>query len=510
MRHLLRWLTIPTVFAALTAAQCSSSPQPTSARLRGEYHSTSAGELSTLTFIDATHYWLIPSGSCPTGKRCVESGTYAENAGENSIVFTESPSGKATSLPFKVTSTSPTQSTPLHLVGGVTLGGGGGEGGASSSGEGGTSSGGEGGVVLSSGGPVTLGISGFSLGGQTMAPTGCGTCPTGFTCGTANGTSVCFSSTGVPKFSNIVIIMMENTTLATLQGAGNTPYLTSLGSTWASSSDYHGVTHPSLRNYISLTSGSPQGIGSDNLLNKTFCDCHPTGSSCNAFNCVIAGIPLGNCGCPVNASNVADQLETAGLTWRDYGEGMGTPCNLTDNSSASYAARHNPFLYYTDIQTSSRCTSNVVDYSSFASDLSAPKNFSFIAPNLIHDMHNPFPASSQNYANGDQWLSSQIPTILGEGPWEPGGTGLLVIVWDEDDLSGGLTQSTDNPIPMFLISPLAKSGGYVSSTMYNHYSLLATIEDSFGMPRLANAASAQPMTDFFVNSGPPVASDAGM
>jgi len=333
---------------------------------------------------------------------------------------------------------------------------------------------------------------------------GCGTCPTGFTCGTANGTSVCFSPTGVPKFTNIVVVMMENTTLATLQTADNTPYLTGLGQAWASSSNYHGATHPSLRNYIALTSGDPQGIGDDDVLHKLFCDCHPTGPACSAFNCVVLGIPLGNCGCPINARNVADDIEAAGLTWRDYGEGMGTPCNLTDNSATNYAARHNPFLYYDDIQTTSRCTSNVVDYSSFASDLQAGlPTFSLVAPNLVHDMHNPFPASSQNYVNGDQWLATQIPSILGAAPWQPGGAGLLVIVWDEDDLSGGLTQSTDDPIPMFLISPLAQAGGYVSATQYNHYSLLATIEDSLGLPRLLNAQAAKPMTDFFVNGGAP-------
>jgi hypothetical protein len=205
---------------------------------------------------------------------------------------------------------------------------------------------------------------------------------------------------------------------------------------------------------------------------------------------------------------LADDIESAGLTWRDYGEGMGTPCNLTDNSGTSYAARHIPFLYYDDIQQSSRCASNVVDYSNFATDLaSGLPTYSIIAPNLVHDMHDPFPAQAQNYANGDQWLSSQIPTILGARPWQAGGAGLLIVVWDEDDLSGGITQSTDDPIPMFLISPLAKKGGYSSATQYDHYSLLATIEDSLGLPRLLNASTAQPMADFFVNDSPATASD---
>ena len=550
----IRYLGAISGFAAAMWAGCSSQGSaPSPERLAGEYAATTAGSLSIVTFVDTTHYWTRPSGPCPGAQAtCEESGTYAFSASFDAIAFTSTKTGKTTSLPFAAVTTATLSAEAARLRplgGGLTGGDGGADGGVDGGTDGGVDGGGDAGVdagvaneastsndageagATDSGGgsltsadggglvggtPVTLVsqtsvplVTGFTMGGQTFAAATCGTCPTGFTCGAANGTSVCFSPTGVPKFSNVVVIMMENTTLPTLKAAGNTPYLDGLGQTWATSSNYHGVTHPSLRNYLALTSGDPQGIGSDQIANKLFCDCHPTGSSCGALNCVVAGIPLGNCGCPISARNVADDLEAKGLTWRDYGEGMGSACNVTDSSSLSYAARHNPFLYYDDIQMSSRCAANVVDYSNFATDLASnPMNFSFIAPNLIHDMHNPFPASSRNYANGDQWLSSQVPAILASAPWQPGGAGLLVIVWDEDDLSGGLTQSTDNPIPMFFISPLAKSGGYVSSTQNGHYNLLATIEDAFGLPRLLNAASAQPMSDFFVNSGPPGGSPA--
>jgi hypothetical protein len=193
----------------------------------------------------------------------------------------------------------------------------------------------------------------------------------------------------------------------------------------------------------------------------------------------------------MSATNLGDQLEAVSKSWMDFGESMGTPCNLTD--SGNYAQRHNPFLYYNDIQTpASRCDAHVVDFSNFS--VASPAAFNFIAPNLIDDMHNPDPTNSTNIPDGDMWLGMQVPPILASNAYKQGG--LLVIVWDEDDDSGGVGGTTDNPIGMWLMSPFAKSG-YVSSVMANHYSLLATFEDGLGVGRLGSAATASPLTDFF-------------
>ena len=75
--------------------------------------------------------------------------------------------------------------------------------------------------------------------------------------------------------------------------------------------------------------------------------------------------------------------------------------------------------------------------------------------------------------------------------------GLIVIVWDEDDDSGGIT-GTDDPIGMFIISPYAKTN-FPSGVTADHYSLLATIEDGLGVGRLGQASGATPLTDFFPN-----------
>jgi hypothetical protein len=319
------------------------------------------------------------------------------------------------------------------------------------------------------------------------ASVGCGTCPTGYTCGTANGIAVCrATTTSIPLFSHVFVILMENTSLSTLQAAitANTaPTLKMLQSTYASASNYHGVAHPSLPNYIALTSGDTQGIGCD-------CKAQKNQGSCNLVTCNLV---LGSCSCDNNAMHIGDQLEAAipPKTWMDFGEDMGTACNLVDNGN--YAVRHNPFLYYDDVQTvSTRCNAHVVDFTKL--DLSAPADFTFIAPNLIDDMHNPDPTDSTNIPDGDSWLGTHVSAIMASSGYKNGG--LLVVVWDEDDGSGGIN-GTDVPVGIFVMSPYAKSAGYSSPTKANHYSLLATFEDGLGVGRLGMAVKAAPLSDFF-------------
>lgn len=337
----------------------------------------------------------------------------------------------------------------------------------------------DGGIPGTDGGVKDGSAGGDASTGNDGSTSGCGTCPAGTTCGSANGLAVCRAASGIPLFKNVFVILMENTSKSTLDAATNTPYLKSLAQTYATGDDYHGVTHPSLPNYIALASGDTQG---------TSCDCDPTGSACTAITCNTL---VHSCGCSHAAATIADQIETAGKTWKAYAENMGTPCNTT--SAGSYATRHVPFLYFDGVRTNAqRCASHVVDYAAFAGDLGAPPSFAFIAPNLTNDMHDPFPAGAQNLANGDTWLSTNAKTILDSAAFKAGG--LLVIVWDEDDNSG--IPNADAPIPIFVMSPYAKKA-FKSATKADHYALLATIEDGLGLARLGKAAMATPLVDYF-------------
>lgn len=318
---------------------------------------------------------------------------------------------------------------------------------------------------------------------------GCGTCLSGTTCGSANGIPVCRATSGIPVFSHVFVIMMENTSKASLDAATNTPYLKALATAAATGSDYHGTSHPSLPNYLALTSGDDQGVK---------CDCSPVGASCTICNTLP--FPSG-CGCNQGVAHLGDQLEASGKTWKAYGEDMGTACNTA--TAGGYAPKHMPFLYYDNMQAGdagARCTSHVVPYAGFfATDLAAaPPAFSFIAPSLTNDMHGTgLQQAAADVAQGDTWLSTNAKAIIDSPAFKNGG--LLVIVWDEDDGSGGLNplSKTDDPIPIFVLSPYAKTSAFVSPVHGDHFSLLATIEDGLGVPRIGSAVGATPLADYF-------------
>ena len=317
---------------------------------------------------------------------------------------------------------------------------------------------------------------------------GCGTCPSGSTCGSANGIPVCRATSGIPLFSHVFVIVMENTSKASLDAATNTPYLKALAAASATGSDYHGTSHPSLPNYLALTSGDDQGVK---------CDCSPVGAACTI--CSTLPFPTG-CGCNQGVAHLGDQLEAGGKTWKAYGEDMGTACNTA--TAGGYAPKHMPFLYYDDMHAGdagARCTSHVVPYTGFAADLTGTTPaFSFIAPSLSNDMHGTgLQQAAADVAQGDTWLSTNAKAILDSAAFKNGG--LLVIVWDEDDGSGGLNplSKTDDPVPIFVLSPYAKTSAFVSSVRADHFSLLATIEDGLGLPRMGSAVGAKALADYF-------------
>jgi len=104
--------------------------------------------------------------------------------------------------------------------------------------------------------------------------------------------------------------------------------------------------------------------------------------------------------------------------------------------------------------------------------------------------------SGTDISNGDAWLSTNVPLITASNAYKNGG--VIFIVWDEDDLSGTLAK--DDPIPLFVLSPYAKSGGYSSPNHADHYALLATIEDGLGITtRLGGAQGAATLGDFFAD-----------
>ncbi len=265
--------------------------------------------------------------------------------------------------------------------------------------------------------------------------------------------------TNSTAISHIFIIVDENKPSDTIVGNSQAPYINSLINTYAFASNYSGVTHPSLPNYLALTSGSTDGITTD---------CNPPGA-----------------GCIVNVLNIADEIQASGRTWKAYAESMPSPCYML-NSGSDFATKHVPFLYYKDIvNNSSLCNSHIVPFSQLSSDLksiSTTPNYAFITPNLCNDMH------SCSVAVGDAWLAKYVPMILNSKAFQSQRS-LLVITWDEGYVG-------NNVVPAIFAGSAAKKG-YKSSAPYNHYSLLHTIEQLWGLrPLNSNDANAPIMTSF--------------
>jgi phospholipase C len=224
--------------------------------------------------------------------------------------------------------------------------------------------------------------------------------------------------------------------------------------------------HPSEPNYIWMIAGENFGILNDN-------DPGPSNTI-------------------TSQSHLADQIERAGLTWRAYEDGMGEPCTLVSHDT--YAVKHDPFAYFDDINgwngTSfappARCAEHIVDFSQLDVDIAAGHvpDYAFITPDLMHDMHD------GSVADGDAWLSMEVPKILATDAYKRGG--VLFLLWDEGANQG------DDP-PFIAVSPNAGAGS-MSRASYDTSSFLLTVQKILGvdaLPCATQPGTVQAMTDLF-------------
>ena len=263
----------------------------------------------------------------------------------------------------------------------------------------------------------------------------------------------------------VFTIVLENHDYAEIVGSSNAPYINSLIAQGALATNYKDTNHPSLPNYLHMISGADQYPG--------ILDIGP-----NQFPYFPAAQP-----------NLGTQLQTANIKWRSYQESMGTACNLTDNGP--YATKHDPFLYFTDMQMGP-CADTNVDYTNFEADLATNTyRYMWITPNLNSDGHDPSSDPVTGLRNSDTWLSVQVPKILASDAYQHGG--VLFVTWDESE---GRNGDDLDKIPMIIMSKNVKMAGMTSATAYTHSSYLATVEDLLALPRLATVSAAPSMLEF--------------
>ncbi len=286
------------------------------------------------------------------------------------------------------------------------------------------------------------------------------------------------------NFQHVFVIMMENTGYTSLIGNPNAPWINAAAATYGLATNYHGITHPSQPNYIAATSGSTYGVNSDNDI-----------------------VP------PLNVSNIVDQIEASGRTWKAYMQSYSLCSTPTQSICGNqlYERKHNPFISYQDIQSNPARVANIVDFSQFSTDLAnnTVPDFSWITPDQCHDMHGRSdPGDACDFSNvqgliatGDAFLSSTVSAIMNSRAFN--GNSVIFITWDESDFPFNDVSGCCDAVPggghvvMITISHSSHKPR-TSSVPYNHYSMLATIEGGWSLGCLANTcdtANVPPMSD---------------
>lgn len=248
----------------------------------------------------------------------------------------------------------------------------------------------------------------------------------------------------VATYSHVVWIMMENEGYSVV-GSPDAPYFNGLIARCAIATNYVAISHPSLPNYIAMTSGSPQGVSDD---------AEPSAH-------------------PLAVPSIFSQL---GSSWRTYAESMPQACDRV--TSGQYAARHNPVVYYSPYATS--CRRNDVPLR-FPMNLNAA--FTFIVPNVCNDMH------SCPVHVGDAWLKRVVPLIVASAQYQSRRL-VLFITFDENNLDAS------NQVPTIVIAPSTPRGLRVG-TRFDHYSLLGTTERLLHLKLLGGAQTSQSMVGAF-------------
>ena len=251
--------------------------------------------------------------------------------------------------------------------------------------------------------------------------------------------------------ARIAVIVMENEEYQDVIGSPQTPYISALAKRSGLARRMYAVAHPSLPNYLALTGGATFGISDD---------------------CTDCSVP---------GAGLAGQLDRGRIPWRAYLEGMPSPCWTGDGQQA-YAKKHNPFVYFRSfVAGRAGCSSHDVPLSSLAADLrSGPPRFLWITPDLCHDMHDCDPGV------GDRFLSHLVPSLVRAlGP-----DGLLMLTWDEGTSDDGCCRLAHGGHVALIVAGGGARAGASMTTAVDHYSVLQTIEDTFGLPRLGGAACA--------------------
>lgn len=260
-----------------------------------------------------------------------------------------------------------------------------------------------------------------------------------------------------PTFSHVFLVVEENHSYSDVIGSSSMPYLNSLASQYGLATQYFANGHPSMPNYLMLTTGQMESF--DDNFSGTISD-----------------------------DNVVRELVKAGKSWKAYEESIPSTGYL-GGDAAPYVRRHNPFSLLSDVQQDASQAANIVSFSQFASDLASNSlpQFSFIAPNINNDAHTgTLPAA-------DSWLQSNIAPLLASSTFQS--SGLLIIAFDESETTD--IDHGGGHVATVIVSSKSKAK-YQSQSLYQHQSTLRLVLAASGVTSFPGmAATAPDMTEFF-------------
>jgi hypothetical protein len=334
---------------------------------------------------------------------------------------------------------------------------------------------------------------------------------------------------------HIFFIMMENHSTDEIIGnTADAPFINELASRYGVATNYFGVTHPSLPNYLAAISGDFQGIWDDCKAGSAI-TCPPEefipGSGDGTDGNYLTAAEIASASATPHwfgGTNLIDQVESSHRSWKAYMQSIPTAGDtseyapiLTNDAGVAttvklYAQKHNPFMYFSDIANNPERLAKIVPFTGFDEDMEARRipSFVWISPDQCNDMHGISPSTAALVGNptcgypdsgldhgaislGDAFLKHTVSKIMHSRAWEEDSA--IVIAWDEDDYAGfagccGSPTGVAGTVlggaraPALVITSRA-ARRQVSDHPYNHYSLLGTIQKLWGLGCLAHTCS---------------------
>ncbi|MCA2264503.1 alkaline phosphatase family protein [Mycobacterium marseillense] len=254
------------------------------------------------------------------------------------------------------------------------------------------------------------------------------------------------AAAAIPQPAHIVIVVEENRSENGIIGNKSAPFITALAAHGANMTQSYAETHPSEPNYLALFAGNTFGVTKDL--------------------------------CPINAGaapNLGSELLAAGHTFVGFAEGLPTVGSPVC-TAGKYARKHVPWANFTNVPAA-----NSMPFSAFPmGNYASLPTVSFVIPNNDNNMHD------GSIAQADAWLNRQLS---GYANWATANNSLLIVTFDEDD------NGSRNQIPTVFYGAHVRPGSY--SEQINHYNVLSTVEQMYGLPKTGYAASAAPITDIW-------------